>query len=177
MIPEHEANQVLRLFLGQSFPSLRSSPAESDASVSDKKVQAYEKVYNIGNRWICADCILEAIAKPSRPLRRFRHPLIPRVSEGEPQEPDIPSSSIFHKIDKVVLMRGTRSEESIENAISHLRYYLKTRYGQESGVCTSCAPVFGENEDTQLYRIGDEELCIDCILDRIDSLDRQLYPS
>jgi hypothetical protein len=184
MIPEHEASEVLRLFLGQSFPSLRSRPAESETAASDKKVQAYEKVYNIGNRWICAECILKRIMEPSRPHRHSPHPLQVELNDGGLQEtdsistpPEMHVNSIFQKIDRVIKIKGEKSQESIENAVGHLSYYLKNRFGQEEGPCDSCVDAFNDSHPTAVYRIGTQALCIDCILERIDSLDRTLYPT
>ena len=183
VIPEREANNVLRLFLSQNFPSLQGEASEGDTAASSRTVQAFEKVYNIGDRWICAECVLDQIMKPSRPRRSRPHPL--RGSEpGEesqaatsgPTPPDLQASSVFQKIDKVVLMRGERSPEAIESAIGHLRYFFRVRFGQDQGVCQSCATVFGEIESTTVYHVGEEGICIDCILDRIDQLDRLLNP-
>ena len=85
-------------------------------------------------------------------------------------------SSIFQKIDRVIKIRGEKSQESIESVMSHLSYYLKTRFGQEEGPCESCEEAFNDSQPTTVYRIGGQALCIDCILERIDSLDGMLYP-
>lgn len=174
--PEHEASRILREFLRMSVPSIGDGGTEK----SDKEVQTYEKVYNIGDQWICADCILEKMMQPAKPRRSQPHPLVQMckddIGEGNgssPKAPEVHPSSLFSRLRQLATMRdGSCSTEVVEKLLGHLQFYLKSRFGEKIAPCDSCASSFNELTPTTVYKIGGQLVCIDCVLERIDSMDR-----
>lgn len=146
---------------------------------SEKKVQAYEKVYNIGNQWICADCILERVKTPARPRRQTPHPMV-ELSKAESgldaadsKAPEKHPSSLFSRIRQLATMtNGSCSTDIVESMLGHLRFYLKMRFGESEGYCESCGTAFTEVQPTRVYSVEDQLVCIDCVLERVDSMDR-----
>ncbi len=148
------------------------TPSES----GEKTLSLGVPIFYLNNQWMCMDCILKHVEKHAYP-QRHRYPTKPEkihqnlaILRSGNLPPKEPPRYLLEKTE--VRTWSDRRRGFADSAKRHLELFLEHYYGKEKARCEPCDFTYTSVTHDHAFRIGGHLVCVDCVIERIDGIER-----